>query len=105
LAESRCDISRRGKVESIGFWSVFVIIAAAGHGERHTCHTKGKFFRFASANRIAAILQRPPGALNAVHFARVAMSFARSVDCVAIAAIDTPAMTMLRACAIVTMPG
>lgn len=29
----------------------------------HTCQTKGRFFRFASASMMAAILQTPPGAL------------------------------------------
>ena len=35
---------------------------ALGDGGR-TCQTNGRFFKFASANRIAMILHTPPGAL------------------------------------------
>jgi hypothetical protein len=73
-------------------------------GGRRTCHTKGRFLRFVSASRIAAILHKPPGLLKPIHFTSVSTRLVRREGCAARAAIEAPATMMLIACAIVTMP-
>lgn len=74
-------------------------------GDRRTCHANGKFFKFASASNIAAILHTPPGAPYPVARPSASKTFLKYAGFEAHAAIEAPATMMLKACAIVTMLG
>jgi len=69
----------------------------------HTCHTKGRFLRFTTAKRIAAIRHMPPGVSKPVYRDRAATKISLREGSEAIVATDTPARARPTICAMILL--